>query len=132
MTRLLVNSEWQRFVAFLVVGAINTGFGFGAFALFFRIGLGRDFAVVLATIVGVIFNFRTIGSVFTAHGLARMPHFVAAYSMLLVANLALLRSVLAIGIGPYLGEALVVLVIAPLSFLIMRRFVFGSAMEPVS
>lgn len=132
MTRFLADPEWRRFALFMVVGAVNTGFGYAAFALFMWVGFGRDMAVVLGTIAGVVFNFRTIGAVFAAHGVSRLPHFVAAYGLLLGANLALLRLVTAIGVGPYPGEALVVLVIAPMSFLIMRRFVFGSAAEQVS
>ena len=132
MTQFSANPEWRRFAVFLVVGVINTGFGYGAFAVFMLAGSGRDMAVVLGTIAGVIFNFRTIGSVFAAQGISRLPHFVAAYGLLLGANLALLRVVTKIGVGPYPGEALVVLAIAPMSFLIMRRFVFGSATEQVS
>lgn len=132
MIRAPIDAEWRRFAIFLVVGAINTGFGYAAFALFLWVGFGRDMAVVLGTIAGVAFNFRTIGAVFAAQGVSRLPHFVAAYGLLLGANLTLLRMVTTIGVGPYPGEAMVVLVIAPMSFLIMRRFVFGSAAEQVS
>ncbi|WP_428333987.1 GtrA family protein [Novosphingobium sp.] len=132
MIRFWANPECRRFALFLLIGAVNTGFGYAAFALFLWTGFGRDTAVVLGTIAGVIFNFRTIGSVFAARGLARLPHFVATYGVLLAANIALLRIVTATGVGAYLAEALVVLAIAPVSFFIMRRFVFGPAAEQTS
>jgi putative flippase GtrA len=132
MSRLVVDPEWRRFGLFLAVGAVNTGFGYGAFALFLWSGCGRDIAVVLGTMAGIAFNFRTIGSVFAAQGLSRLPHFIATYGVLMALNIALLRIVTAGGLGPYPAEALVVLAIAPISFLVMRRFVFGPAAEPVS
>ena len=132
MKAFLTDPERRRFAWFLVVGAINTGFGYAAFALFLWFGFEKSMAVVLGTIAGVMFNYRTIGSVFSAQGVSRLPHFVATYGVLLAANIALLRLVTAIGVGPYPAEALVVLAIAPVSFWIMRRFVFGSATEQVS
>lgn len=130
--RRLFDSEARRFVLFLAMGAVNTAFGLGAFAVFLWAGCARDLAVVLSTIAGVAFNFRTVGSVFAARGFSRLPHYVAAYAVLMLANIALLRLLVAAGLGAVLAEAIVVIAIAPLSFFIMRWFVFVPAPEHAS
>ncbi|MDE2596948.1 MAG: GtrA family protein [Sphingomonadales bacterium] len=117
--------ELLRFGLFLAAGAVNTLFGFAVFAALIALGTGNDLAVVLSTVAGVLFNFQTYGKVFSAQGFSRLPHFVGTYAAILAANILTLRALTAAGCNAYLGQALVVTVIAPLSFLVMRRWVFA-------
>ena len=50
------------FIKFLAVGVLNTLFGYGIFALLLFIGLHYAVASILATICGVLFNFKTTGT----------------------------------------------------------------------
>lgn len=124
--------ELREFILFLAAGALNTCFGYASFALLIWIGAGSALAVVLGTIAGILFNFRTFGAVFTAQGFARLPQFVLIYCIIAPANLGLLQLLDVAGLGPYLGEAVVIMVISPISFLAMRRFVFFPAGELAS
>lgn len=124
--------ELRRFAWFLAAGAVNTCFGYAAFALFIWIGTGNDLAVILGTILGVLFNFQTFGAVFAKRGFARLPHFLIIYALIMLANIWLLRMLVAAGLGPYLGEAIVITIISPVSFLAMRRFVFAPSQEHLS
>lgn len=123
------NSEMIRFALFLGAGALNTLFGFATFAALLRAGTGNDLAVVLGTLAGIAFNFKTFGAVFAAQGYGRLPWFVGVYAAFALANVALLRLATGAGLNPYLGEAAVIAVITPLSFLAMRRLVFPPAPE---
>jgi putative flippase GtrA len=123
------HGDLRRFVLFLIVGGINACFGYTAFAVLLWLGLGNDLSVILGNAMGIAFNFKTIGSVFSASGYSRLPHFLIIYGLLLPANVVMLRMLVAAGLGPYLGEALVIAVLAPISFLLMRRFVFLPMLE---
>ena len=108
----------KRFVLFLGASALNTAFGFAAFSAGIGLGLSNELAVVLGTIAGVLFNFQTYGRVFATSNFARLPHFVGVYAALTLANITLLRAAAALGCGPYLGEALVVAALTPVSFVV--------------
>lgn len=123
-------TDLQRFVLFLAAGALNTCFGYAVFACLVWVGLGNDLAVILGTVAGIAFNFQTIGKVFASRGFSRLPQFLLIYGLLLVANVLLLRALVAAGSGPYVGQAIIIAIISPLSFLMMRRFVFVPAPEP--
>ena len=51
----------HKFVRFLLVGVLNTLFGYFSFATLIIIGLDYKLAALLATIIGVLFNFQTTG-----------------------------------------------------------------------
>lgn len=114
------NGEGRRFALFIGAGMVNTLFGYCAFAFFLWAGLGNDLAVLFGMIAGIIFNYGTIGAVFASRGFGRLPYFLAVYGALLVTNILLLRFLVARGMNPYLGEALIVAVLTPISFLTMR------------
>lgn len=117
-------SEARRIILFLAAGLVNTAFGYGVYALCVAIGIEPALAVVLSTVAGVAFNFRTLSAVFAAQGLARLPHFIAVYAALTPLNIGLLHLAQRAGTGPYLGGALALAVVVPLTYLAMRLFVF--------
>ncbi len=125
-------ADLRRFAHFIGAGLINTCFGYAAFAAF-RWMSGNDvIALVCGTIAGVIFNYHTIGAVFATRGLSRLPHFLGVYGGLLLVNIGLLHALTAQAVNTYLAQGLIVLLLTPVSFLAMRRFVFAAAPEHAS
>jgi len=122
-----IRSEAGRIALFLATGLINTAFGYGVYALCVAAGCGPALSVIVSTVAGVCFNFRTLGPVFAAQGLARLPRFLAVYAVFAPMNIALLKLAEHAGVGPYLGGALTLAVITPLTYLSMRLFVFAPA-----
>lgn len=51
----------KQFIAFLVVGGINTLFGYGVYAFFIFMGLHYFYASLFSRLFGFIFNFFTMG-----------------------------------------------------------------------
>ena len=124
-------AERRRFVTFLLVGLLNTAVGYAIFAAFLFLGANYMTAAVGATVLGVLFNFQSIGRlVFGASGKRLLPRFLAVYALQCVANIALLRAFAAADVPFLLSEAVILPVLAVASFVLMRSWVFGAAAAP--
>ncbi len=128
----LTSTERVRFLRFLAAGFLNTCFGYSAFAFFVWIGLPNDAAVICGTLAGIAFNFGTFRLAFSGKGFGRLPAFVLVYGILLLSNIIALRVLVSEGAGPFIGQAIIVALITPVSFFALKRFVFTSVPESAS
>jgi putative flippase GtrA len=120
------------FLKFLIIGGLNTAFGYLSFCVFTFL-LGNAYtSVVLSTVSGVLFNFKTYGSlVFKSHDNSRIFRFFASYLFLIGIQMILLKWLNFLGItNPYLAVAILILPMSALSFVILRKFVFHTALIP--
>jgi putative flippase GtrA len=119
-----------RFVRFVIVGAVNTIFGYLIYAGGIALGLVPEIALLLATLVGVPFNFMTTGTiVFASRNGDRMPRFIAVYVVIYGLNALGLRILVATGILPLQAQLILIPVFVIGTFLAMRRFVFQEMTE---
>ena len=117
----------KRFIKFLFVGGINTAFGYGIYALFLFIGLHYSLAVFLGTVLGVIFNFKTTGSlVFKNKENKLLARFFAVYGITYLLNIIGLKLFITIGFNSYTGGAVLILPMAVVAFILNKNFVFNS------
>ena len=117
----------RRFSRFLAVGVLNTVFGYTVYALLLFTGLHYSAALLLATIAGVLFNFRSTGRlVFKNRDDSRLWRFMVVYSASYVLNIGCLRLLHAAGLGPYVAQGLLVPPMTVLTFFLNRAFVFGA------
>ncbi|MBE9072265.1 GtrA family protein [Microcystis sp. LEGE 08355] len=121
----------HKFARFLLVGAINTLFGYFLYGSLILIGMDYKYAVLLATILGVLFNFQTTGRlVFGSKNNKLMFRFVLVYVVTFLLNVEALRIVDAIDIDieqktkMLIAGAILVLPMAVISFVLMKLFVF--------
>lgn len=115
-----------RFLKFLVVGGINTLFGYSVFALLIWFGIPYPIAMILSTVAGVLFNFKTTGQlVFSNRNNALLIRFIGVYTILYFLNLFSLKALLAVHLNIYLASALLVLPMALVSFILNKTLVFG-------
>lgn len=121
------STDTIRVFRFLAAGGVNTCFGYAAFAFFIWIGLPNDYAVTCMIAAGMVFNYHSFGKAFSAQGFSRLPAFAAVYGTLLVANIYMLRALVSVGFGPYVGQGIIVLLVAPINYLALKRFVFITA-----
>lgn len=107
---------------FLVVGGLNTLFGYAVFAgLYLAIG-HRQISLVLATVAGMIFNFFTMGRlVFSNGSLRTIAPFILGYAVVLAANAAALEILARLGAPTLLAQAIALPAMAVLSFIINRH-----------
>ncbi|MCB2117111.1 MAG: GtrA family protein [Rhodobacteraceae bacterium] len=86
-----------RFVKFLFVGVVNTGFGFAAYAFFLRVvGFDPHLALACSYVIGVLWNFMTHSKVvFHSGSVWRLPLYVINYVVIYYINLFLLEHLIA-------------------------------------
>lgn len=119
--------EMRRFALFLAVGSVNFLFYYSVFALLHFMGASPTASVVIATSIGVLFNFCTTGRVvFRSGNLRLLPRFIGVYVVQGSLNVLFLRLLIAGGVPVLIAEALVVAVLAVFTFLALRKWVFGS------
>lgn len=113
------------FIKFLLVGVLNTAFGYGLFVLLIWLGLPHPYAMGIGTIIGVLFNFQTTGKlVFSGAHWRLLARFVSAYVLIYLLNLGGVALLLGWGLNVYLAGALLLLPMAGVSFVTLRLFVF--------
>lgn len=126
-TPTLVTKFWNhQLFRFLIVGGLNTVFGYCMYALFTFIGLHYALAVLLGQISGILFNFNTTGKIVfnnTESGL--IFRFTGVYMTTYIVNVLLLRLFAQVNYNMYFAGAILILPIAFLSFLLNKKFVFS-------
>jgi len=116
-----------QFIKFLLVGGLNTLFGYGVFAFFLSLGLHYSLAALLGTLLGILFNFKTYGAlVFKNSDNRLLFKFIGVYGttyLLTVSCIAVLKS---LHLSAFAAGAILAVPVALISFLLNRRFVFKS------
>ena len=116
----------KQFIKFLIVGGINTLFGYGLFALFIFLGFHYAMASFLATVLGILFNFKTTGVLVFQNKVNRLLfRFFGVYGVVFVINVLMLKVLGNVGFDMYIAGALVIVPLAVLSFVLNKLFVFG-------
>ncbi len=124
---LKIQTLWKiQFIRFLVVGGINTLFGYAVFALLILLQIDYRLAVFISTICGVLFNFKTTGSIVFANRRNRLLFkFVGVYTVTYLLNIGLLRLLSNYGIKNLEGGALIALPIAIVAYFLNKFIVFS-------
>lgn len=115
----------QQLIRFFLVAGLNAAFGYGMFALLIYLGLHYSMAVLISTIMGVLFNFKTYGLlVFNSKDNKLIFKFISVYIILYLCNIGGIASFEYIGIGNYMGGMLMLVPVGLLGFLLNKKFVF--------
>jgi putative flippase GtrA len=118
--------DHARFLRFLAVGLLNTGFGYALYALLVWVGLSPQPALALSFAAGVMWNYMTHARlVFDQAGFRRLLPYVGAYLAIYLVNAAALQIALRAGLAPLLAQALLVLPMAALAFMLISRVLTG-------
>jgi putative flippase GtrA len=121
LSKLLKN----KLIRFFIVSGINTVFGYGLFALLIFIGVTYPLALLISTIAGILFNFKTIGVViFKNHNNLLIFKFFGVYGITYLCNLGGLALFKSFGINIYLSGAILLIPIGLLAFMLNKTFVF--------
>src|SRR5512135_1115327 len=94
----------RQFLRFIIVGGLNTAFGYGVFALMLTLGLHYSLAALLATILGILFNFKTYGTlVFKNPDNRLILKFVGVYGISYVLTVVALGILKSFGLSAYMA-----------------------------
>lgn len=120
-----LGKELRRLRRFVVVGILNTAFGYAVYSIFIIMNLPPWRALLIATCLGIAFNFFTFGRwVFKSSAVRLVPRFVLTYGGMYAANLFVLKSLIVFGLHPLVAQALSLPVIVPCTYFALRLAVF--------
>jgi len=120
----------RRFYKFLCVGLLNTVFGYSIYLLLLFLGLHYAVAMFFATVLGVLFNFKTIGRlVFKSSKNALIFRFVVIYTVIYLLNTGIVKTTMFFGCNASLSGAVALVIAAPIAFFLNKIFVFRSSYE---
>ena len=115
----------HRFTRFLLVGVVNTLFGYGVFFAALTLTGHAILSALISTVAGVLFNFRSIGAfVFHSADKPLLTRFIAIYALLFVLNAAALAAMEALRVPPAAAQACLLPFLAILSYVLNRDLVF--------
>ena len=118
----------RRPLRFLAVGAINTAFGYGLFALLTFAELTYPIAIALATMGGIAFNYQSTGKLVFGDAAHRsIARFAATYVIVYLVNVAAIAVLLRVGPNVYFAQGLALLPNALLAYFLQRNYVFKSS-----
>ena len=125
-TMSLVKRLWSiRLVRFLFVGGINTLFSYLVYSGLILLQFHYAIASLLATILGILFNFFTTGKiVFRNNDRKLLLKFFGVYGITYLINLCFLKIFDACRVNMLIAGAILVLPIAILSYFLNKTLVF--------
>lgn len=116
----------HRWLRFLVVGGINTGFGYGVYAGLVFLGLNFAVSNLCSLVLGILFSFRTQGAlVFRNSERGLFLRYVAMWAFLYFSNTMIIASLIKFGMDAYSAGALAILPTAAISFFLQKYLVFS-------
>jgi putative flippase GtrA len=114
-----------QLIKFIFVGVVNTIVGYCFYALFIFLGFDYTYALGIATVLGVIFNFQTIGRLVFKHNNKKLIFkFLLVYVVVFGVNLLLIKGLVWFGLNEYIGGAIAILPASAFSFILNKYFVF--------
>lgn len=128
MIKTLFINFWEyKFFRFIIVGIVNTAFGYALFALLIYLKFHYSIAVLISTILGVLFNFKTIGEiVFNNKSNRLILRFGMVYFITYWLNVFIIfifKKVISENL--YLVGFLALIPVALITFFLNKYFVFG-------
>jgi putative flippase GtrA len=116
----------NKIIRFFIVSGINTLFGYGLFALLIFIHTPYPVAALIGTIIGILFNFKTIGVlVFNNRRNGLIFRFFGVYGITYLFNIAGLALLKYYGMNLYFAGAILLFPAGLLGFYLHRSFVFN-------
>jgi putative flippase GtrA len=121
-----LREERKILLLFLLIGGINTLFGYSLYALLLYFHLHYALASLLATIGGVLFNFKSTGViVFKNHNNRLLFKFIGVYCVTYLINVGCLKIFASFNVNLYIAGAILILPVALIAFVLQKKFVFG-------
>ena len=116
-----------RPIKFLVIGTVNTLFGYFCYAGLLFIGLHYSLAALFGTLLGIAFNYlSTSRYVFNASSasLKQGIRFVLVYCLHYFINISCLWLLERCGLNPYLSGLILIIPMAIVAYLLLNYLVY--------
>jgi len=115
----------KKFAKFILVGIANSLFGYSVYAIFIYFRVHYSLAVLMATLLGIAFNFRTIGGlVFNNKDRKHIFRFAGVYAITYALQVAALMMFDSYQVNLYSAGLVLAAPLAIISFVLNSKFVF--------
>lgn len=115
----------KQFINFILIGIVNTIFGYTMYAIFISLGFNYIISVLFATILGILFNFKTIGKfVFDSHDNNLILKFFLVYTVVFLVNIAIIKVFKYYGNNEYVSGLIAIVPCSIISFILNKYYVF--------
>lgn len=119
----------RQLILYILVGMLNTLFGYSVYAICIYIGIHYTLAALISTCCGVLFNFKTTGSiVFNNFNNRLLPKFLGTYAFLYCMNIMIIK-LLQPFTNNYVAGFVAVIFSAAIGFIINKYLVFKEIHE---
>lgn len=116
----------KQFISFLLVGGINTLFGYGVYVLFIYLNVNYFFSSLISLFFGIMFNFLTIGKfVFGKLNFKKINKFICFYLFLYVLYVFFIKIFSLWQSNLYICGMFAVIFISIISFIVNKYFIFS-------
>lgn len=110
-------THFPRFAKFILVGGLNTLFGFSVFTTILWLSGNHILAVIGGNLLGIAFNYFSTGKlVFANKGLKALPLFATGYGLALIINLIVVDSLVRGGVDAMIAGAVAIPVVIITSY----------------
>ena len=118
----------RQFVKFLCAGGVNTLAGYIIYFVSILTGFPVWVSLAGSYVFGITFSFVVMGNwVFRSFGWARFPRFIVLHLSMYFINLKLIAMLSTMRGGALAAQAILILPIAVLTYVLLKRFVFRPA-----
>lgn len=115
----------KQIINFILVGIFNTIVGYAFYAFFIYLGFNYIYAIFFATVLGVLFNFKTIGGfVFKTHNNLLIEKFILVYVIVFIVNILVIKVLKLYNFDDYIAGFFAIIPCAIISFVLNKYFVF--------
>lgn len=114
---------------FIVIGVLNTLFGYSMYAFFVFSGFNYVISVFFATTLGVLFNFKTISKfVFRVNNNLLIYKFILVYVIVFIFNVLFIYLSKRLGLSDYTAGLIAIAPVAAMSFFLNKFYVYRSCL----
>lgn len=114
-----------QLIRFFAVGALNAAFGYLVFAFLLFINLHYSLAVVLSTVMGILFNFKTTGKiVFYNNDNRLIVKFFMVYAVVCTLNIIFIKIFKNYAVSEYVAGFVLLVPMALIAYALNKTFVF--------
>lgn len=118
----------KQITNFILVGGINTIFYYTLYSFLIFINFNYIIAVLLATIIGVFFNFKTFSKfVFYNNDNSLLYRFIITYIVLFFLNILFIKIFSLFGLNYYYAGFFAIIPYSIISFLLNKFYVFKNS-----